>query len=311
MTRKIIRLVLMLVWLLDGCTLKTIMPRPILSAPTAPTSPLNIPKPTVTQLSPGVPTQTPDLISTVVALSQPKLYASYPSPNGRWNVDVIIYHCVQLEEQGEGPHQRAYEELKLFQDNQGYEKIVDNQLRYCGGLGGYGLAGLFWSTNNRYFYYTDAREGEPDGCGGWGRPILRLDVRTMQTERLGDGNRSPDATKLVTWQGREFTVWDMNAGEIAHAQFSMPDTLLDSIAWSPDSQSLVYLQITSTCPPSGTSYVVRVDWPDLKQTLLLTATQSAFHAITWDEPAQLRLFDENSKEWRFNLETKQLYRIQP
>lgn len=75
----------------------------------------------------------------------------------------MIYDCVPVG----AVEENAYEQLKLIQIDNSVAKIVDNQLRSCGGLGAFGLAGLFWSPNSSYFYYTNAREGVPDGCGYW------------------------------------------------------------------------------------------------------------------------------------------------
>jgi hypothetical protein len=214
-----------------------------------------IPPPTLTSTFTPGPTQplsatpTPDLAATVIALSQPRSHAAYPSPDGEWQAEVVIYECVQVNEESIN----AYEQLKLSRVSQGTEQVVDSQLLFCGGLGAYGLEGLFWSANNRYFYYTNAREGVPDGCGYWQRPVIRVDVTNQQVEALGRGTVSPDGTKLATWQDRELVVWDANQGEIGRATAAVQDIGPGSIVWSPDSRALVYLQVASYCPLSGKS----------------------------------------------------------
>ena len=245
------------------------------------------------------PTVTPDIAGTVVAISQPKVFASYPSPDGQWRAEIIIYDCVQVSE-GDA---NAYEQLKLIRVDTGGEKIIDSQLQNCGGLGAYGLGGLFWSPNSRYFYYTDAREGVPDGCGYWERPIIRLDVTNQISKGLGGGPLSPDGAKIATWQGQELVVWDISQGELARAQAAVPDAMPGPIAWSPDSQALVYLQTTSDCPPSGKSYVVRLDLPGLEPTLLLKSETPSFGGVIWDALDRIRLYDDASKQWGFDLDT--------
>jgi len=214
----------------------------------------------------------------------------------------VTYDCVAVG----GVDENACEQLKLIQTDNGVERIADTQLQYCGGLGAFGLAGLFWSPNSRYFYYTNAREGVPDGCGYWERPIIRFDVSNLNLERLGVGYRSPDGTMLATWQGQELAVWDVNEGEIARISVMASDAETGPIAWAPDSQALVYVQFASYCPLSGKSYVVRLDLPALRQTLLVESETPTFGNVIWDVSSELTLFDENGKEWRYMFTTQEL-----
>jgi len=146
----------------------------------------------------------------------------------------------------------------------------------------------------------------PDGCGYWERPITRLDVTNRISKGLGGGPLSPDGAKIATWQGQELVVWDVNQGELAHAQAAVPDAMPGPIAWAPDSQALVYLQTTSDCPTLGKSYVVRLDLPGLKHTLLLKSETPSFGSVIWDTPDRISLFDETSKRWEFILATRTL-----
>jgi hypothetical protein len=249
------------------------------------------------------PTPTPDMAATVTTLQQARIYATYPSPNGQWQAQVIIYDCVKLGETDEN----AYEQLILVRVSNQVEQIIDAQLQYCGGLGSFGFKGLFWSPNSRYFYYTDAREGSPDGlCSYWEPPIISFDVTTQSREYLGDGPRSPDGKKIAAWHGDgEIVVWDINAGEVGRVQVGS-DKVAGPIVWSPNSQALVYLQTTTYCPPRGQSFASRVDLPALKQTPLLESESPSFDDVKWDAPNRLRLFDEEGEEWLYNFATKEL-----
>ena len=62
----------------------------------------------------------------------------------------------------------AYEVLKIA------PWTVETQLLYCGGIGASGLEGKFWSPDSRFFYYTNAREGWPDGGYPGSGPFLAL-----------------------------------------------------------------------------------------------------------------------------------------
>ena len=267
----------------------------------------------------STPTPTPDLYATaywvtstaiveaVVAAEEPRIHGSYSSPDDKWRAEVVIYDCIQVA--GPDVDSNAYEQLKLIQVSTGDQKIVDSQLQNCGGLGAAGLEGLFWSSNSQYFYYSDAREGVPDGCGFWERPVLRLEINTLDTEHLGGGPVSPDGTKIAAWKEDQLVIWDLNEG-IVKGQISPhilnSGTGTGHIAWSPDSQALVYIQSESYCPVSGNSIVVRVDLPELEQTILLESESPTFGSANWLILNELRLSDENGKEWIYDFDTQEL-----
>lgn len=121
------------------------------------------PKPTMTS------TATPDYVATqnfietasidsIISTIQPTLLADYPSPDGKWRVEVIRYDCTNYSYE-DHVGIIAYEQLKLINLSDGARKVIADQRQNCGGLGAYGLDGLYWSPNNRYFYYDNSREG--------------------------------------------------------------------------------------------------------------------------------------------------------
>ena len=254
----------------------------------------------------------------MVAIQQPRLYTSYPSPDGKWRVDITIYDCIKIRGGDEaGSYEYSYEQLILMDPATGEQQLADDQLIACGGLGGYGFDGRFWSANNRYFYYTNAREGGPDGCGGyWSPPFLRLDVTDMITTYLGIGPRSPDEVNIAAqlWNDQEsrneLRIWDIEGGESTRLPMYVPDVLMiGPIAWSLDGQRLVYIQVENSCPVSGKSYLVLVDVTTQEQTLLLVSESPTFGGVEWNSINVLSLFDENGNEWRYNLLTHELNQI--
>ena len=249
-----------------------------------------------------IPFVTPAVIGTIVTQGEPRLHSSHLSPDGKWRAEVVIYYCVPVSDAEEN----AFEQLKIIPTTTDSTKLAASQLQSCGGLGAFGLAGLFWSPNSRYFYYTNAREGFPDGCGYWAPPILRFDMVSAETEYLGGGNLSTDETMLATWQGQDLVVWDINEDEIARMPAFATNTETGSIAWSPDSQGLVYLQVESYCPISGMSYVVSIDLPERSQTILLESETPSFGSVTWENPGVLHLHDENGDKWSYTLATNEL-----
>ena len=219
-----------------------------------------------------------------------------------------MYDCIKVDPRPEADA-NAYEQLIMI-DNSGSETIADSQLLNCSGLGTFGLEGLFWSPNSRYFYYTDARQGVPDGlCGYWEKPILRLQIDSLEKELLGMGPLSPDGTKLATWLGTDLVLWDVNEkpelGRISTQPLN-PVTGSGPIAWSPDSQALVYVQTESFCPVAGNSRIVRLDVPTLAQTTVLESEAPTFSRASWEVPDTVKLFDENGKAWIYSFKNQKL-----
>jgi Tol biopolymer transport system component len=222
---------------------------------------------------------------------------------------VLIYDCARIDTNPDAD-ENAYEQLKLTDVGSGDEKIIETQLQNCGGLGAAGLEGLFWSPNSRYFYYTDAREGVPDGCGGfWQKPIIRFDIDTSTSEHLGGGPVSPNGTKIAAWQENELIIWDVNegneTGRISPITLNF-ESATGPIVWSPDSQALVYIQTESFCPVSGNSSVIYVDLSTLEQEILLESESPTFGSGDWDEKNELILFDANGNQWVYTLDTQKL-----
>lgn len=336
-TRLSSRLLLALLWALflimalPGCTMagQTISSTPMLppattGAPTAtiekiplstgtlpPTRNLTPwaarPRPTLTPrptLDPATPTPEPDFAATLVAGFSPRLFATYPSPDGSLQAEVFIYDCANLTSE----QAYAYEVLRVVETAGGATHDVDDQFQYCGGLGGFGLAGLFWSPSGRYFYYTDSREGVADGCGFGYNPISRVDTADWTAADLGGGPLSPDGTLLAAWYGHDLVVYEIDGGEIGRVEAAEPDLYLGPIAWSPDGRSLAYVQAGAFCVPgqSGETTVTLVDLPGMASRVLVRSSSPAFQEVKWDEPGIIDLYDDNGGHWRYDLAAEEL-----
>ena len=251
------------------------------------------------------PTATADVAATVIAAQTPRTETPLVSPDGRWRAEAAVYDCAQVGDQGE----IAYEELRLIEVAARVETAADSQTIYCGGVGAFGLATLYWSANSRYLYYTDARQGQPDGCGYWAGSVKRLDTTDMTLEALGGAVRSPDESMLAAWQGVDLVVWDVEAGdEVSRAQADESAGILGPIVWSPDSGSLVYLQVTSFCPVSGSSTVTQVDPQDGSAVVLVASEAPTFGSVAWDAQGALRLTDEHGDAWRYDFASGEVRR---
>lgn len=216
----------------------------------------------------------------------------------------MIHDCVKVDLR-EDADENAVEMLKLTQVSDGTEFVIERQLLNCGGVGAYGIGGLFWSPNGQNFYYTDARESIPDGlCGYWARPIKRVSVDRHEAEVVGGGHLSPDKTKLAFWRENEIVIWSLDEGEIAHLSASVEQAFPNEIAWSPDIQSLVYLQTELDCFPFGKSYVTRLDLAGMTQTLLFESENIT--GLAWDARNRITLTDDKGGKWQYNFISKEL-----
>ena len=280
------------------------------------------PYPTTTHTpTPFVPTETPtyepDLSGTatvqaVVTAYPPQIRTSYPSPDQKWRAEVVVYNeCPQTIADSEAMMDRnSYEALKLINLTDGSERVVEDELLYCGGIGAGGLDGLFWSANSRYFYYTDAAFGMPDGCGAfWQRPTWRLDVTTFNSEGRS-GTLSPNHDLIAGWSANEIVVWEINSDQTTHLAAAGSEGSIIGLAWSPDEQAIAYLQMVmdpaSDCLPAGKTRVVRVDLSSGKQEVVLVADAPGYDGISWDTPDSLQLSDLQGNIWRYNFVTHEV-----
>ena len=246
-------------------------------------------------------------IKTLISRVLPVVLATYLSGDGKWRAEVIRYDCINY------PYPDyiaiiAYEQLKLINLRDGTEQIVKDQLQNCDGIGGGGLNGLYWSPNNQYFYYTDWREGNPESCGNYTVPMVyRFDTVTQESLTIGGGHISPDETKLAMWDRNEIVIWDLVRGEVGRVQSRERVRFNGEISWSPDGQSIVFLQTEWDCAPDyGKTYLTRLNVADLSQELLLEHEAPGFGWVSWDALNQLTLRDGNNKMWIYNLISKEL-----
>lgn len=219
-------------------------------------------------------------------------------------MDVVIYDCTLVDADTEG--ENSLEQLFLVSTAaDGSQTLVDTQLLNCGGLGAAGLEGLFWTSDGSYFYYTDAREGVPDGCGFWERPMHRFNINDRQTEYIGGGPISPDGSKIATWVNHDLTLWNLNGDRIASIAHPIPNAIHGPIAWSPSSLSVAYLLSEDYCP-LGTTYLVRMDLDALKPVVVLSSLAPSLAGISWDAPNRVILSDEQAAQWSYNFVFGQL-----
>jgi len=288
------------------------------STPTATRTPTPVHLPTATHTSAPTHSPTAQVIPTKTASPEPTAYAqslllsevpprthgSYPSPDGKWEAQVIIYDCTDVDP--EAPGGNSLEQLVLINLADSMRTVLDSQFIYCGELGASGLEGRFWTNDSKFFFYTRAREGVPDGCGFfWARPLHRIEIADPEPIRFGSSVISPDGNLIAAWITDQLEIWETSGGQIALAQTPVTVASNGPIAWSPDNRSVAYLLSGEPCL-TGETYVVTMALADMEPVLVLTSETPSFFNLAWDDLNTLTLFDRERNSWSLNLATRLL-----
>jgi hypothetical protein len=239
----------------------------------------------------------------VVGLTEPMVLGTYPSPDGARTAEVTVYDCVTTDTE----EILAYDILEITETVGGAKAVAASQLQNCGGLGAHGLQGLFWSPNSRYFYFTDARVGLPDGgCGVWLGSMARVDVQSGSVEDLGGAVVSPSGSSIASWLAGDLVLWSVNEPDAIHIAAAVPGAFQGPIAWSPAEDALAYVQTAESCPPWGLSTIVLHRLGDEASLILLEWDAPSFVQAEWDETDRLRLIDDDGEAWIYDLAEEQL-----
>lgn len=212
----------------------------------------------------GEPTPDP-VIDEIIASSEPEIIQSFPLEG--FTATVIRYACVEA-----GGQEMAYERLDITNTSTNESHRVAEQFIVCGGLGAYGLSILRAAPNGEFLFYTDAREGSPDGLtNGWARPIWRVNPANFQVDSIGQAKFSVTGEWLAAWDQTQITVMSVDATDLTESTHFplMPAGLqLIEVIWLPDNTGLIYIQADAPIGSTRTT-VTHIHLETMAQTILL------------------------------------------
>ena len=206
-----------------------------------------------------------EIVAAVTAASAPETIQQRESPDGSQRAQVMVYPCTDVG----GGQEYSYERLDLFDTATEGVRPIAEQVINCGGLGAYGLWVFRWSENGAFLYYTDAREGTPDGfVGGWAAPIWRAHMADLLSENLGQAQFSPDGQWLARWDQTRIGIMPLEASEATDFALLPAGLQVLNVVWLPDSSGLVYIQADVPIQ-SSRSALTHIDLATMTQSLLL------------------------------------------
>ncbi len=260
--------------------------------------------------TPG-PSPTPEPAALLVAAGEPRLNAVMgPSdaPEGGadslpWRAEVLIYDCAAV---GSDPQPISLEILRLVNSSEGVEYQIDSQLINCGGLGAFGLQPLAWDSSGRYFWYTTAREGGPDGaCRPWARPMTRVDLADWSSTTLTSAAVAPLSDRIAGWVNGDLVVFAIDGGEWGRVAPAALPPYVSAPVWAPDGSALAYLQYTSACGETpGESAVVVVDTNMFTQRVVFSQASPELESVSWLDTGNLILTGLlDTGQWQLDLAT--------
>ena len=241
------------------------------------------------------------ILREIKATVTPRVFQSVASPDGKWLAQVTQYDCAQIAPAPDAPI--AYEVLTVS------SWTVETQFLTCGGMGAAGLGGLFWSADSRFFYYTTAREGWPDGGYPWIRPVSRFDTTTGRSETLDVAVFSPDRQQIAGAQSVDLVVWEVESDTVTRFPNPSGDSdWINWVSWSSDGHELVYLVQTNCqdqypCP----SRLMLVNLDAQAQSQLLGKSDPPMLQADWEQPDTIRLLGADfASIWKYDLTNGQL-----
>lgn len=187
------------------------------------------------------------------------------SPDGKQRVQVTVYPCTNIDDV-----ERSYERLEMVDVSTNEIQVVREQLINCGGLGAFGFDIVHWSPDSSYLYFTEEREGYPDGLAiPWFPYLQRVHVQDERVDSLGQALISPSGTWIVLWDQTQISLLSVEGAlsDTIHFPLLPGNMRMYSLLWLPNSSGVIYIQVDALLDPTH-STVTYLDLNLMQQTLL-------------------------------------------
>jgi hypothetical protein len=248
------------------------------------------PTPAATQTEP-VPLLT---VESTPDLSPYRVEAwSDQSPDGRWQVNTIVY-WPPLEDTGESqPVFRVRVRIIALPDWQVIE-LVDEWRPY--GLGLELPTVLDWESDGSALYLSDS--SVPDGCGApFYSGLRRIELPSFDIQELSLNVRGrpvllPDGSRLAAFDEKGLSLLSLDGEETISIPVELPaaDWQPGSILLSPDANQALYTLSESPCGGIASGWLGLVDLASGTSLTLLRSDERALSLLSWpvQDLAQLR-----------------------
>lgn len=267
-------------------------------------SPLLTPGTKAVQPAESVLAPTPAAIQTepaplLTVESTPKLSPyrveawSDQSPDGRWQVNTIVY-WPPLEDTGESQPVFHVRVRIIELPNWQVTELVDEWRPY--GLGLELPSVLDWESDGSALYLSDS--SVPDGCGASFYSGLRrielpsFDIQELPLNVRGKPVLLPDGSRLAALDEQGLSLLSLVGEETISIPIGLPaaDWQPGSILLSPDASQALYTLIENPCSGIVSGWLGLVDLKDGTAQTLLRGDERAFDLLSWpvQELAQLR-----------------------
>lgn len=226
-----------------------------------------------------------------------------PSPDGErvaWGVSIFEPH----------PEGDTHIQLKVANvDGSNEQFILDKRLKDEAIL----PQPIGWSPDGRYLYFTNSLYG----IGGYilffgGPDLQQADLKTGLVKEILPNmtclcamSLSPDGSTVAYLPGveqLELVLHDVATGAEQRLPIDANHHQAGSIAWSPDSQSLMYTMAVGN-PDSEAYSVVKVEVVTLTQTELIHDDARLLQTILWPVAGTAWLNDASGSAWRMDTES--------
>lgn len=211
--------------------------------------------------------QTSDpLFQQLQETSQVKLDHQIDSFSGRYTTTLTQYPCTEVEGQS-----ISYERIDGYDHQTQTHFLIAEQSIYCGGLGAFGLEIQYWTQDEEWLYYTDAREGQPDGTmdTDWLPTLWQYHIPTASRTYLGQAKFSTDRRFLVAWNPLPIRVYTVDSAIPITFTPMIANLAVVDILWMPTAKGFFYIQSEFPIRSETRSSAVYVDLTTQTQQLII------------------------------------------